>query len=84
MSKNSENSKKLSREYKLIGNIVHDGDVKNGSYISHVYHKPSDKWFEIQDLHLKETLEALVQISQSYIQIYERKENLDHLQKNSK
>lgn len=70
MSKHFKSNKET--KFNLIGNIVHEGKVKEGSYLAHVWHSSSKSWFEIQDLHIKETLEGLVQVSQSYIQFYQR------------
>ncbi|XP_074599394.1 ubiquitin specific protease 39 [Brevipalpus obovatus] len=60
--------------YDLIANIVHDGDPEpgKGSYRVHILHRGSDKWFEMQDLHVTEILPQMITLSESYIQIWER------------
>jgi len=47
--------------------------LKCGSYRAHVYNKASEQWYEIQDLHVQETMPQLIGLSESYIMIYERK-----------
>lgn len=59
--------------YDLIANIVHEGDPQAGvgTYKAHILHKGSGKWFEMQDLHVKEILPQMITLSESYIQIWE-------------
>jgi len=76
----------LGTKYDLLANICHDSPpgqgkegqmdpLKGGSYRAHVYNKASDQWYEIQDLHVQETMPQLIGLSESYIMIYERKKS---------
>jgi hypothetical protein len=40
----------------------------------HVQNKAIEQWYDIQDLHVEETLPQLVGVSESYMLIYERHE----------
>lgn len=48
--------------------------VTDGSYRVHIKSTSSGQWFEIEDLHVKETMPQLIGLSESYILIYQRKE----------
>lgn len=67
----------VSTTYNLIANVVIsqesmlDGADKP-AYLLQIYHKGLNKWFEIQDLHIKEVMPQMITISESYIQIWER------------
>lgn len=78
----------LGAKYDLIANICHeglqrgdenepgsDGLIKQdlGTYKVLVQHKPSSKWFTMENLDVDETMTELVPLSQSYIQIWKRK-----------
>jgi len=65
--------KKVATKYDLIGNICHDGKPEKGEYRAHIFHAPTQTWFELQDLHVwtTETMPQLVAFSETYIQIYE-------------
>lgn len=58
-------------KYNLIANIVHDGEPGKGTYRAHIFHEGSNQWFEMQDLHVTETLPQMITLTESYIQIYE-------------
>jgi len=75
-------------KYDLVANVVHDsppGQEKEatsrgedsgapqGTYRVHVFNRASDQWYEIQDLHVQETLPQLITISESCVLIYEKK-----------
>ncbi|GAM18016.1 hypothetical protein SAMD00019534_011910, partial [Acytostelium subglobosum LB1] len=60
-----------STKYNLLSNIRHEGDPNGGSYSVYIYNKGQDKWFEMQDLSVKEVLPQLVAVSEAYILIYE-------------
>eukprot|EP01133_Synstelium_polycarpum_P014926 gene14926-17650_t len=62
----------IPSKYHLLANIKHEGDPNSGSYTVYLFHKGSDKWFEIQDLTIKDTLPQLVAVSEAYILIYEK------------
>lgn len=57
--------------YDLVANIVHDGEPESGTYRCHILHKGTAKWYELQDLHVKEIEPQMLTLTESYIQIYE-------------
>ncbi|CAL4221784.1 unnamed protein product [Meganyctiphanes norvegica] len=57
--------------YDLVANIVHDGQPVNGTYRCHILHKGTGKWYEFQDLHVKEIEPQMLSLTESYIQIFE-------------
>ncbi|KAF0978351.1 hypothetical protein FDP41_002866 [Naegleria fowleri] len=57
--------------YNLVANICHEGNIGEGTpYKIHIHHTAEDKWYEIQDLDVKEVLPEEVSISQSFLLIY--------------
>lgn len=50
-----------------------------GTYRVHVFNRASDQWYEIQDLHVQETLPQLITISESCVLIYEKKGVVENL-----
>ena len=74
-----------STKFDLLANICHDSPadmerqdvkadpLKEGSYRVHVRNKGIDQWYEIEDLHVEETLPQLIALSESYLAMYERK-----------
>ncbi|CAL1286445.1 unnamed protein product [Larinioides sclopetarius] len=70
--------------YDLIANIVHDGEPGSGkgTYRTHILHRGSGKWYEMQDLHVTEILPPMITLSEAYIQIWERRSPEDSTQKN--
>jgi U4/U6.U5 tri-snRNP-associated protein 2 len=69
----AEKRRPKSTRYNLVANIVHEGKPDDGVYKSHVLHKGTSTWYEIQDLHVRtsDTMAAQVALSESYIQLYE-------------
>ncbi|KAL5200871.1 hypothetical protein ABZP36_035225 [Zizania latifolia] len=65
---------KFRSKYDLIGNIVHDGKPGEGCYRVFVQRKSEEAWYEMQDLHVTETLPQMVALSEAYMQIYEQHE----------
>ncbi|XP_071830110.1 ubiquitin carboxyl-terminal hydrolase 39-like [Apostichopus japonicus] len=63
--------------YDLMANVVHDGEPGSGkgTYRVHVLHQASQKWYEIQDLHVADVLPQLITLSEAYIQIWELKKD---------
>ncbi|XP_028515619.1 U4/U6.U5 tri-snRNP-associated protein 2 [Exaiptasia diaphana] len=55
--------------YDLIANICHEGDPEGGTYRLFVLHKGANKWYELQDLHVKEILPQVITLSDSYCQV---------------
>ncbi|EFA86672.1 SAP DNA-binding domain-containing protein [Heterostelium album PN500] len=56
-----------STKYNLLSNIKHEGEPDAGNYTVYLHNKGFDKWFEIQDLTVKETLPQLVAVSEAYL-----------------
>jgi len=76
----------ITTKYDLLANICHDsppGQKKDsqmspleaGSYRVHIQNKATEQWYEIQDLHVQETMPQLVGLSESYMLIYERQKS---------
>ncbi|KAB1221772.1 U4/U6.U5 tri-snRNP-associated protein 2 [Morella rubra] len=65
-------NEKLRSKYDLIANIVHDGKPDEGFYRVFVQRKSEELWYEMQDLHVSETLPQMVALSEAYMQIYEQ------------
>ncbi|KAK1352205.1 U4/U6.U5 tri-snRNP-associated protein 2-like [Heracleum sosnowskyi] len=65
---------KVRSKYDLIANIVHDGKPGEGSYRVFVQRKSEELRYEMQDLHVSETLPQMVALSETYVQIYEQQE----------
>ena len=75
-------------KYDLVANICHDSPpgqgrednqdpLAGGSYRCHVQNEDSQggvgQWYEMQDLHVGETMPQLIGVSESYMLIYRRK-----------
>lgn len=60
--------------YDLIANIVHEGQHKSGTWRMHMFHKATNTWYELQDLHVKEILPQMLTLTEPYIQIYQRQD----------
>ncbi|GAV76094.1 UCH domain-containing protein/zf-UBP domain-containing protein [Cephalotus follicularis] len=58
-------------QYNLVANIVHDGKPMDGCYRVFVQRKSDEKWYEMQDLHVTETLPPMVALAEAYMHIYE-------------
>ncbi|XP_077216554.1 uncharacterized protein LOC143851110 [Tasmannia lanceolata] len=67
-------TEKLRSKYDLIANIVHDGKPGEGFYRVFVQRKSEELWYEMQDLHVAETLPQMVALSEAYMQIYEQQQ----------
>ncbi|KAJ9689900.1 hypothetical protein PVL29_012527 [Vitis rotundifolia] len=67
-------NEKLRSKYDLIANIVHDGKPGEGFYRVFVQRKSEELWYEMQDLHVSETLPQMVALSETYMQIYEQQQ----------
>ncbi|KAJ7969023.1 U4/U6.U5 tri-snRNP-associated protein 2 [Quillaja saponaria] len=65
-------NERLRSKYDLIANIVHDGKPGEGFYRVFVQRKSEELWYEMQDLHVSETLPQMVALSEAYMQIYEQ------------
>jgi U4/U6.U5 tri-snRNP-associated protein 2 len=49
--------------------------IQGGSYRVHIQNRASDQWYEVQDLHVQETMPQLIGLSESYIMIYRLKDS---------
>ncbi|CAI9109179.1 OLC1v1008953C1 [Oldenlandia corymbosa var. corymbosa] len=67
-------NEKLRSKYDLIANIVHDG--KPGEARHNFDHCCWSPRYEMQDLHVSETLPQMVALSETYMQIYEQQQQL--------
>jgi len=58
--------------YDLIANVVHDGKPQSGmgAYRVQILHNGTNKWYELEDLHVKEILPQIITLTESYIQIW--------------
>ncbi|XP_021294510.1 U4/U6.U5 tri-snRNP-associated protein 2 isoform X2 [Herrania umbratica] len=70
----TKENEKLRTKYDLIANIVHDGKPDEGFYRVFVQRKSEELWYEMQDLHVSETLPQMVALSEAYMQIYEQQQ----------
>jgi U4/U6.U5 tri-snRNP-associated protein 2 len=59
--------------YDLIANICHDGTPDAGTYRAHVFHKSDGNWYDMRDLSVEEVLPQQVAITETYMQIWERR-----------
>ena len=71
--------------YDLLANACHDlptglgkdaqqDPLQHGTYRVHVHQPASDQWYEIQDLHVSETMPQLIGLSESLLAVYERRD----------
>ncbi|GMI72688.1 hypothetical protein like AT4G22350 [Hibiscus trionum] len=70
----AKENEKLRTTYDLIANIVHDGKPDEGFYRVFVQRKSEELWYEMQDLHVSETLPQMVALSEAYMQIFEQQQ----------
>lgn len=71
-------------KYNLVANICHDSPVAKdkatsrtdplteGTYRVQVQNKATQQWYEIQDLHVQETMPQLISQSESYLMIFQK------------
>ncbi|KAJ3033029.1 hypothetical protein HDV00_006839 [Rhizophlyctis rosea] len=66
-----------STKYDLVANITHEGrpGAGNGVYKVHVHCRAKDQWLQIQDLFVEDIMPQMIFLSESYLQIWERKES---------
>lgn len=66
----------IGSEHKSIsgGPTSTENVLTQGSYRCHLQNKATGQWFELQDLHVTETMPQLIGLSESYILVYERKD----------
>ncbi|KAF9180968.1 hypothetical protein BGZ51_005776 [Haplosporangium sp. Z 767] len=73
-----EKEKTLGLHYDLLANITHEGDPatpNSTSYKVHIQHRAKEQWYQIQDLFVEEINAQMIFLSESYIQVWERKSN---------
>ncbi|KAG0361313.1 hypothetical protein BG005_008606 [Podila minutissima] len=73
---NPETEKVLGLHYDLLANITHEGDPatpNSTSYKVHIQHRAKEQWYQIQDLFVEEINAHMIFLSESYIQVWERK-----------
>ncbi|KAJ9081749.1 Ubiquitin carboxyl-terminal hydrolase 10 [Entomophthora muscae] len=65
--------------YNLLSNISCQGGKEpgEGQYFIHNYHPGLDQWFQIQDLTVTPALHQMLFLSESYLQIWERKDVIE-------
>ncbi|CAO3663495.1 unnamed protein product [Umbelopsis vinacea] len=66
---------KLGSQYDLLANISEEGTATSATYKVHVRNRATDQWFQIQDLRVEEILPQMIFLSESYIQIWERRKS---------
>eukprot|EP00347_Sterkiella_histriomuscorum_P008920 403343237 len=69
---------KETYKYDLIANIIHEGKHDNGQYRVQIHHKPTDEWYDIQDLHVNQIMPQQVVVSECYILVFERQSTKPH------
>ncbi|CAD5206437.1 unnamed protein product [Bursaphelenchus okinawaensis] len=67
--------------YDLIANIVHDNKPESGSYRVQILHPGTQKWYELEDLHVKEILPQTITLAECYIQIWKLNKKLTREQR---
>ncbi|KAF1628359.1 UNVERIFIED_CONTAM: U4/U6.U5 tri-snRNP-associated protein 2, partial [Eudyptes robustus] len=79
----SEEAKKLQKytTYDLISNVVHDGKPDTGSYRIQIFHPGTQKWNELEDLHVKEILPQMITLAECYIQVWKLNKKLTREQR---
>ncbi|ORY92339.1 hypothetical protein BCR43DRAFT_463525 [Syncephalastrum racemosum] len=72
----SEEAERVNTHYDLLANICHEGkpEAGEGTYKVHVRQRGTEQWYQIQDLIVEEILPQMIFLSESYIQIWERKD----------
>ncbi|KAF9427691.1 hypothetical protein BGZ94_004373 [Podila epigama] len=73
-----EKEKVLGTYYDLLANVVHEGDPatpNSTSYKVHLQHRAKEQWYQIQDLFVEEINAHMIFLSESYIQVWERKQS---------
>ncbi|CAI5451486.1 unnamed protein product [Caenorhabditis angaria] len=68
--------------YDLIANIVHEGKYEDGSYRVQIVHEGSGKWFELEDLHVKDILPQMIVLAESYVQVWRLNKGKNERRKN--
>ncbi|KAG0053562.1 hypothetical protein BGZ83_000846 [Gryganskiella cystojenkinii] len=71
-----EKEKVIGLHYNLLANITHEGDPatpNSTTYKVHIQHQAKEQWYQIQDLFVEEINAQMIFLSESYIQVWERK-----------
>jgi U4/U6.U5 tri-snRNP-associated protein 2 len=59
--------------YVLVANVCHDGPPDGGTFRAQVFHNADSHWYDISDLQVEETLAQQVALTETYVQIWERR-----------
>eukprot|EP01069_Polyplicarium_translucidae_P001929 Polyplicarium_translucidae@DN1860_c0_g1_i1.p1 len=60
--------------YNLVANVFHVGKAHAGQYKMHLFHQPSETWYELEDLHVNAVMPQEVAQSESYMQVFQRED----------
>ena len=59
--------------YVLVANVCHVGPPDGGTFRAQVFHNADSHWYDISDLQVEETLAQQVALTETYVQIWERR-----------
>jgi U4/U6.U5 tri-snRNP-associated protein 2 len=70
----SSESTEQRTKYDLICNVLYEGgdELKTGVFKVDVYHQGSDQWYRIQDLFVDKVMAQMINLSETYIQIWKK------------
>jgi U4/U6.U5 tri-snRNP-associated protein 2 len=60
--------------YALVANVCHDGRPEDGTYRCQVFHRADGNWYDTRDLAVDEVLPQQVALTETYLQIWERRD----------
>jgi U4/U6.U5 tri-snRNP-associated protein 2 len=60
--------------YDLVANVCHDGAADSGSFRAQVFHRADGNWYDANDLAVDEVLPQQVALTETYVQIWERRQ----------
>ncbi|KAF9166916.1 hypothetical protein DFQ26_006443 [Actinomortierella ambigua] len=73
---NDPTNETLGTSYDLLANITHEGDPavpQSTAYKVHLQHRAKEQWYQIQDLFVEDINAQMIFLSESYIQVWERR-----------
>lgn len=56
--------------YELISSVSHTGEWEKGVNKAYVRNQANKQWYEIEDMHVSESMPQLVAVSESYLQLW--------------
>ncbi|KAI9291160.1 cysteine proteinase [Neoconidiobolus thromboides FSU 785] len=67
----------VDKYYNLLVNVVHENSElpENGNYLCYLKHPGLNQWFKVNDLNVDVELSEMIPLTQSYLQIWELKDN---------